>query len=158
MDSLDFVQVTPRLFLGAAPTNLDNRTQQQQAGEVARCGVGLVVDCRTGANDAELWHKLRIDYLNVGVEDSGAPLPRWFFTDGVEAMLNHWAGNDSSVFIHCEFGVARSPALTFAVLIADGITTTDAIQTIESNREEAADLYFPSALDWYRWFSGEATN
>ncbi|MHA3683077.1 hypothetical protein ACXR2W_02300 [Leucobacter sp. HY1908] len=152
---MNFVQVAPRLLLGAAPTNLDGRSQQQQAEAIARRQVGLVVDCRAGADDAKLWSGLRVDYLSIGVEDSGEPLPRWFFTNGVEAVLEHWASDTTSVFAHCEFGHARSPALALAILLAEGIPEAQAVQTILSKRQDATRRYFPSALRWFRWFSEE---
>jgi hypothetical protein len=42
-----------------------------------------------------------VRYRNLGVEDSGDPLPDWFFTQGVELVVDHCvttaAGYSSSV-------------------------------------------------------------
>lgn len=152
-NTLDVSQIVPRLWLGAAPDNVDISRGRQQAAELAAMGIGLVVDCRAGADDENLWQRFGVRYLNIGVEDQGLPLPPVFFTEGTEAIFTHWAFDDNSVFVHCEFGVARSPALVLAVLLVEGYSEDEATALIRAKRPAISPRYFEDALCWYAWFT-----
>ena len=153
MTQLDISEITPRLFLGAAPTNLDEHKRELQLREAFELGIGLVVDCRKGTDDSALWQPHGVTYLNLGVEDAGDPLPQWYFSDGIEHIHEHLALHDSNVLVHCEFGAARSPALMLAVLLTDGVPLSEAQNQILTSRDQATSAYFADAAEWYDWYT-----
>ncbi len=57
-----------------------------------------------------------VTYRNLGVEDSGDPLPDWFFTQGVELVVDHCvttaAGYSSSVSQGYTASLSRYDAVT----------------------------------------------
>lgn len=152
----DATEIVPRLWVGAAPDNLDSSVSRRQVDYLAaRANLGLVIDCRLGADDREVWaHRRGVEYVMLGVEDSGAPLPTEFFTAGVELVLEHWAVAQSSVLVHCESGAHRSPALALAVLLVDGVDLDAAVRQLTTARPTVRDRYFADAAQWYAVFSG----
>lgn len=153
----DVSPVGSRLWVGAAVGDPDCLISRQRAGDLAtRAAVGLVVDCRLGCDDRDMWARHRVRYLNIGVEDAGAPLPEWFFTMGVEAVFEHWVAGRSqgSVLLHCESGVHRSPALALAVLLADGFVPHVARGYLSASRPSVGPRYFDDAVRWFEEFSG----
>jgi hypothetical protein len=151
----DISRVAPRLWVGAAPDALDPAVALQQSDDVvARAALGLVVDCRLGADDKAVWARHReVAYINIGVEDAGTPLPDDFFTVGVELVFGHWARTQSSVLVHCESGAHRSPALALAVLLVDGFEPETAVRQLTAARPEIRDRYFADAARWHRSYA-----
>lgn len=147
----DVSQIAPRLWVGAALDSLDHVVGSQQAEHLAaHSAVGLVIDCRLGADDSDVWMHLRqVEYVNIGVEDAGEPLPDQFFTEGVERVLGHWTRARSSVLIHCKSGAHRSPAIELAVLLVDGRALDVAVWELTSARASVHDRYFADAARWH---------
>lgn len=151
----DISRITARLWVAGAIDTGDRRSARSAADTVADLGVELVVDCRAGADDSLLWAaRRRMTYRNLGVEDSGRPLPDEFFTEGVELILEHLVAHPGAVLVHCEFGSNRSPALAMAVLLADGLEPALATRLVLEARSAARDRYFADAIRWFEWFSG----
>lgn len=157
MLDVDVSQVAPRLWVGAAPDTVDVTRGRRHVNELAaHADLGLVIDCRLGADDHTLWtHLHEVRYLNIGVEDSGDPLPDSFFTEGVDAVFEHWVSRSGSVFLHCGSGAHRSPALALAVLLVDGKDADTAVGQLLSTRPVARKRYFGDALRWYAIFAGD---
>lgn len=152
---VDASQIAPRLWVGAAPDNFDLTVGRQQADLLAsRAALGLVVDCRLGVDDRELWEGHRnVEYVSIGVEDAGDPLPNDFFTQGVERVFGHWVRSWSGVLIHCESGSHRSPALALAVLLVDGLELDIAVRQLTTARPAVRDRYFADAARWYATYA-----
>jgi protein-tyrosine phosphatase len=156
----DVSQVAPHLWVGAAPDNIDPAVGAGQVDLlVEQASLGLVIDCRLGADDHALWaHHSGVRYVNTGVEDSGRPLRDSFFTEGVEAVLEHRARHpEQGVLIHCQSGHHRSPALALAVMRFHYCSFDAAIAQLVTARPVVSDLYFPSATRWWQHYSGEAS-
>lgn len=156
----DATEIVPRLWVGAAPDNLDSSVSRRQVDYLAtRASLGLVIDCRLGADDRDLWaHRREVEYVMLGVEDSGVPLPSEFFTAGVELVLEHRTVAQSNVLIHCESGAHRSPALALAVLLIDGVDLDVAVRQLTVARPAVRDRYFADAIGWYGSFAGNGTD
>lgn len=151
----DVSQIAPRLWVGAAPDNLDSSLGRSQVDFLAvHANLGLVIDCRLGADDRDLWaHRREVEYVMVGVEDSGAPLPNAFFTDGVELIFGHWAATQTNVLVHCESGAHRSPALALAVLLVEGVELEVAVKQLKAARPGVGDRYFKDAVRWHHSYA-----
>lgn len=151
----DATEIVPRLWVGAAPDNLDSSVSRRQVDYLAtRASLGLVIDCRWGADDRDLWaHRPEVEYVMLGVEDSGVPLPTEFFTTGVELVLEHRTVAQSSVLVHCESGAHRSPALALAVLLVDGVDLDVAVRQLTAARPAVRDRYFADAARWHRFYA-----
>lgn len=147
--------MAPRLWVGAAPDVVDLDAGASYCSAMARLGIGLVVDCRAGADDLTLWRRIpHMRYVNIGVEDAGAPLPGEFFTEGVELVMTHWYRTTSGVLLHCESGAHRSPALALAVLLVDGATVASATRRLATARPVVRDRYFLNAISWHATYTG----
>ncbi|MGH9139081.1 MAG: fused DSP-PTPase phosphatase/NAD kinase-like protein [Acidimicrobiales bacterium] len=107
-------QVDEQVFAGAQP-------HPDQYDELARGGVHLVIDLRTGARDdpreddpARL-AAMGIDYLHLPVKDGHVPSP-----ETVRRLVDAIDGADGLVYVHCGGGVGRSAAAQAAYVDARG--------------------------------------
>lgn len=150
----DLSLVAPRLWVGAAIDSLDERTARGQVREIVQLGVDVVVDCRLGADDSELWdHAEDVEYHRHGIEDAGQPVSHDWFTHGVELVMDRWHVRRRGVYVHCEEGVNRAPSLVFAVLLVSGLTPRQAVHRIVDARPVAGLRYGDAALRWFEMFS-----
>ena len=131
----DLAQVAPRLWVGAALDRFEEQPARRQADHIHTLGVDVVIDCRLGTDDTDLWAGVwSVEYHRHGIEDSGDEPPTAWFTDGVELIMDRWRILGRGVFVHCEAGVNRSPSLVFAVLLACGLDPLRALQRIATVR------------------------
>lgn len=93
-------------------------------------------------------------YHDHGIDDSGAPVPGAWFTEGVELIYEHWQLRHRGVLVHCEVGANRSPSLAFAVLLMIGLEPIVAASTIAAARPDVGLRYAADALRWYASYAG----
>lgn len=151
----DLSLIAPRLWVGAAVDGVDEGTALRQARMIRDLGIQVVVDCRLGADDLDLWAAVGdVEYHRRGIEDSGHPVPRDWFTAGVELVVDRWQIRRRGVLVHCQEGVNRSPSLVFAVLLVCGLGPQQAAERIVGARPIAGVRYAGDALRWFEWFAG----
>lgn len=148
----DACQLTDKLWVGGELDQADRNTAQRQLDELIAAGVTAIVDTRYEGDDID-WvtdASPTIDYLQIGVKDAGQRMPAEWFDDGTEYALQQ-IKQRQVVLAHCQAGINRGPSMAFAILIASGWDTIDALKHIQSVRPIARILYAEDAVQW--WFS-----
>ena len=122
----DISWITPALSVGGT-------LHPRHIGELARMGIGAIVDLREEARDDEgllTQHDIRL--LHLPVRDHGPPSQaqllqgtRWV-VDQLEA--------GGKVLIHCREGVGRSAVLACCVLMHQGESLTSALRLVKARR------------------------
>lgn len=150
----DLSLIAPRLWVGAAVDGVDDRIALRQARVIREVGIHVVVDCRLGADDSDLWAAVGdVEYHRHGIEDSGHPIPPNWFTRGVEFVMDRWQIRGRGVFVHCEEGVNRSPCLVLAVLLVTALSSQQAVERIVGARPTAGLRYAADAVRWFGLFA-----
>lgn len=93
-------------------------------------GINAIVDIRSERYDnKKLIKKHGMDYLRVKVHDTFSPSFGQLkdVMDFVEPLLD----KGHKLLIHCQNGCGRAPLVAVAVLVRQGIKTSDALQLIE---------------------------
>ncbi len=127
---------TPDLAIMARP-----RAGEWLEDEVAhwkRSGVGIVisllerdeVDDLGLGTEATLCEENGIEYLSFPIPDRGLPND----ADLALSFAAEVAGKGKPIAIHCRAGIGRSSVMAAAILIAKGITPTEALLAIETAR------------------------
>jgi protein-tyrosine phosphatase len=145
---LNYSEVTPQLAVGGA-------YRKRQIRQLKQRGVTAVVDCRLeGRDDVDALQQAGIEFLHVPTLD------RHGFTytqmeQGVDWVLEHLR-NDNRAFLHCEHGVGRGPLMTCAVLVAQGYSAPQALQTVRAARWQALpnDRQLAALLEFERAWRG----
>src|SRR5262245_60431881 len=102
--------ITDRIALGSAVS------KRGQVEVLVGEGITHVLDCQTGRPLEEIYHGAGIVYRQNGTRDDGMQKPdEWFFA-GIDFALTALRLPRSKVFVHCMFGMARSPSLVYAIL------------------------------------------
>lgn len=118
----------------------------QQVEDIVHQGVGLIIDMREEANDAEIWDRQGIAYLHLPTTDAvGHTIPSRLFDRAVAEAINA-KQQGYKVFIHCHMGVNRGPSVAFAALLADGMDPITAHDLIREKRPQAGLMYVMDAL------------
>lgn len=119
------------------------------------CGV---IDCRGEYSDASLVAELapQIRYTHIGIDDDGGPRPDTWFDAGVDRALDTLARTDGRVLVHCHMGINRGPSMAFAILLALGWESIEALEAIRASRPIAALIYAADAADWWARRSGKS--
>jgi tyrosine-protein phosphatase SIW14 len=117
----NFGQVTPSLFRGAQPSD-------DGFGELAKMGVGIVVDLRGDSDDErERVTKLGMEYIAIPSHCSRMT------EDGVAKFLTIVRDHpDKKVFVHCRYGVDRTGMMVAAYRISQGWTAEESRREMES--------------------------
>ncbi|MGC2494111.1 hypothetical protein, partial [Candidatus Binatus sp.] len=68
----------------------------------------------------------------IGLE----PIPDSFFERGLDFWLPYQKKPSEIVYVHCTQGINRSVTLTYAILIAQGMSRVDAIVALNTHREQ----------------------
>ena len=99
-------------------------------------GINAVLDIRSERTDnEELLKKHGMDYLRVKVDDTFSPS-----FDQLEMIMNFvepLLARGLKVLIHCQNGAGRSPLVVVAVLVRQGMKTSDALQLIKDRHPKS---------------------
>lgn len=140
--------VTPHLAVGG-DLSYDDELAGRQLDELVALGVTHVVDARGEWSDADVVAERApsLRYLHHGMDDAGQRVPRSWFDEAVQWVLD--AGPDAVVLTHCHMGINRGPSLGFAVLLAQGWEPVAAIDAVRRARPIANVWYAADALRWH---------
>ena len=95
-----------------------------------------MVDCRGEAeDDAAALERAGISFLHLPTPDHFALSDDQLYR-GVEWVLDHLA-HGGRAYLHCEHGVGRGPLMGCAVLIAQGLSASQALHLVKSRRWQA---------------------
>jgi protein-tyrosine phosphatase len=124
------VWITPELALGPS-------FHKRQVRTLARAGIGSVIDLRSEASDDEdLLARRGLHLYRVPVGDGGAP------TEAQLDEVTRWALREIAagrkVYVHCQSGIGRSPAVAAAILVAMGHSLSDAYNAVRRRRPWAS--------------------
>ncbi len=153
----DAAFITPHLLVGGDLDTRDAVLATRQLHELLEVGVTHIVDARIEWSD-EQWvgeSAPGIAYLHHGMDDAGQQVPgSWFdvaVSWAIEAMEQ-----GGTVLTHCHMGINRGPSLGFAVLLAQGWDTVEALDAIRLARPIAWIAYAEDALRWHHEGRGSA--
>lgn len=127
---LDLDWVNDWLAVGAAfsPNQLELLKAQ---------GIGAVLDLRAeAADDPDLLRRHGIEFLHLGVPDGEAPEPTQL-ERGI-AWVRAQRTQGRKVLVHCQGGLGRSPCFATALLMAEGLSLTEAYEKVKVARKAAA--------------------
>lgn len=123
-----------------------NSQAMQQAADVKEQGFTLVIDLRKEWEDSAIWNLYGIPYLHLPTDDAyGWHIPAELFDTLVERAVAE-IKNGGKVLVHCHMGINRGPSGAFAVLLALGMTATEAFDLIRKERPIAYIDYAEDAL------------
>ncbi|MDF2916584.1 MAG: dual specificity protein phosphatase family protein [Microbacterium sp.] len=153
------MQITDSLWIGGQLHATTASIAQRQLEELCNAGIDAIIDCRFERDDAD-WvtaTKPQIDYLHVGVEDSGQRMPATWFDDGSE-YAQEQIDQGHVVLAHCQAGINRGPSMGFAILLAQGWEVVEALNHVRQTRPIARIGYAEDAVDWWFRKVGAPTN
>ena len=131
---MNFDFVTPTLAVGQ---KIDT---QEFADALKAAGVTHVINLWSGISEP-FW---KGDVLTLAQEDDGAPRSK----DQVLAGVAYAAAvpEGQVLYVHCQWGIARAPAMAYAILRSRGMSGEDAARLIVAKRPKATGLgrYIPS--------------
>jgi protein-tyrosine phosphatase len=126
-------RVAPWLILGPA-------LSPEEYPRLVEVGVTHVVDLRSEARDDVMrLVELGLGWFHIEVPDREAP------TDVQFAELLSWLepeGTASTLYVHCQGGIGRTPTVATALLMLRGFTRDEAERLVRVARPESA----PTAL------------
>ena len=123
-----------------------------QLSEWEAAGITDVFDMRGEADDTQFIHEnSSITSHWFGVDDNGGKRDdAWF--EGVRDMayevLNDFS-RDRKILVHCHMGVNRGPSALFAIMLATGWESLEALRAIRDVRPIAGIIYAPDAISWW---------
>jgi len=135
---------------GDLPSNRVQALEQLRQWEEA--GITDVFDMRGEADDTEFIHQnSAITSHWFGVDDNGGKRDdSWFeeLRDEAYAVLND-ISQRRRILVHCHMGVNRGPSALFAIMLATGWESLEALRAIRNARPIAGIIYAPDAMDWW---------
>lgn len=147
--------VTPSIFVGGDLDPYDDNLMNAQVDELIGHGVTHVVDCRIEANDEAVWDLAPgVTHLHHGMDDRGQQVPDAWFERGVLFLQEALQDPAAIVLTHCHMGINRGPSLGFALMLAEGWGSTEALTAIRRGRSIAYVAYAEQALRWHHRRSG----
>lgn len=143
--------VTARLLVGGDLDVQDHAIASIQLLELLEAGVTHIVDCRLEADDTDRVAQLapELDYRWAGIDDAGQRVPGAWFDANVGHVLKALEDPEAVVLTHCHMGINRGPSLGYAVLLAQGRDSVEALETIRVARPVAYVAYAEDALRWH---------
>ena len=157
LTTADAAFVTPALLVGGDLDTRDAGLAARQLDELVEAGVTHVVDARIEWSDEHWVAEVApgVAYLHHGMDDAGQQVPFEWFDVAVNWALEAIA-QGGTVLTHCHMGINRGPSLGFAVLLAQGWDTIDALDAIRSARPIAWVAYAEDALRWHHHRRGSS--
>jgi protein-tyrosine phosphatase len=126
----DLVWITPVLAQSG-------RFEGRRAADVARAGIGSVLDLRGEAgHDPALIARAGLHYLRLPVVDRQAPSLQQL-AQAADWVLRETA-EDRKVLVHCRLGLRRSACTVCAVLMRMGYPLSEAYELVKRSRPTAA--------------------
>ena len=123
-----------------------------QLSEWEAAGITDVFDMRGEADDTQFIHEnSSITSHWFGVDDNGGKRDdAWFESvrDMAYEVLNDFS-RDRKVLVHCHMGVNRGPSALFAIMLATGWESLEALRAIRDVRPIAGIIYAPDAISWW---------
>ncbi|WP_270352825.1 dual specificity protein phosphatase family protein [Microbacterium testaceum] len=152
----DACRLTDQLWVGSELDQTDKERAYLQLNELTiSAGINSFIDCRYDSDDID-WvtgNAPQVDYLHLGVEDTGLWMPDGWFDEGVDFALDQIA-NSGVVFAHCQAGINRGPSMAYAILLAQGWDAVEALDHIRTARPEARVGYAEDAVLWASLHAG----
>lgn len=148
----DINQITENLWVGGELDRTDHDRALLQMNVIAALGIDAIVDCRIEHDDS-LWvteSYPQVDYLSIGVEDAGYRMPDDWFDEGTDYSIDQMQ-TGHIVLVHCQAGINRGPSMAFAIMLAKGADTVEALDAVHNARPDARIAYAEDAVTW--WFS-----
>ena len=123
-----------------------------QLSEWEAAGITEVFDMRGEADDTQFIHEnSSITSHWFGVDDNGGKRDdAWFESvrDMAYEVLNDFS-RDRKILVHCHMGVNRGPSALFAIMLATGWESLEALRAIRDVRPIAGIIYAPDAISWW---------
>ena len=123
-----------------------------QLSEWEAAGITDVFDMRGEADDTQFIHEnSSITSHWFGVDDNGGKRDdAWFESvrDMAYEVLNDFS-RDRKILVHCHMGVNRGPSALFAIMLATGWESLEALRAIRDVRPIAGIIYAPDAMSWW---------
>jgi protein-tyrosine phosphatase len=140
-------QVTPWLFVsGDLPSS--KNLAIVKLGEWKDNGVTDIIDVRGEWSDEDLVRQCapEIRYHHLGTHDDGTSQEVSWFEEGVQALHQALAHENSKVMVHCHMGINRGPSMAFAFLLDQGWEPVAALDALRSARPLAGIIYAADAV------------
>jgi hypothetical protein len=135
---------------GDLPSNRVKALEQLRLWEEA--GITDVFDMREEANDTEFIHaNSTVNGHWFGVDDDGRKRDdAWFqiLCDAARVILNDTT-RSRRILVHCHMGVNRGPSALFAIMLATGWDSLNALRAIRDARPISGIIYAPDAISWW---------
>ena len=135
---------------GDLPANRVQALEQLRLWEAA--GITDVFDMREEANDTEFICKnSTIDGQWFGVDDNGGKRDdAWFqiLCEAARIILNDTT-RPRRILVHCHMGVNRGPSALFAIMLATGWESLNALRAIRDARPISGIIYASDAINWW---------
>ena len=139
---------------GDLPSNRDQALVQLRKWE--KEGITDVFDMRGEADDTAFIEENSLIKCHwFGVDDNGGERnDEWFegIRDAAYDVLNECSGR--RILVHCHMGVNRGPSALFAIMLATGWESLEALRKIRDVRPIAGIIYAPDAMRWWALDSG----
>ena len=148
---MKYSKITSQVWLGPAINNSENvRDLTLVCAMIAAVKPTRVINCRAEFDDRQLLIAAGTlndpdvggFYLFDGIPDwtPGAgiglhPIPDSFFQKGLDFWMPKSSDPNEVVYVHCTQGINRSVTLTYAILIAQGMSRVQAIVTLNEHRQ-----------------------
>ncbi len=127
---MNFSQITDCLFIGDTPHVEDYELLRE-------LGVRLVINMRLEKKPVVDLHYPPLKFLWLPTVDTpGLVIPIRFLMRGVKAALETIQAG-GKVYVHCQRGRHRGPAMGASILIALGYDPDEAIELIKTQRPDA---------------------
>ena len=131
--------ITPYLAVGG-------RISNEEVADLARIGVGAVIDLRSEAVDEEVLLRVAgIAFLHLPTDDHAA-VTAPMLEAGVEFATAE-IDRGRRLLVHCEHGIGRSATLALCILVARGLPPMEALCLAKDRRERVS----PSPAQYECW-------
>lgn len=125
---MDYSKITNSIFVGGKPEDIRDLTDLRDEG------VNYIINMMDEDNSEEdMIREGGLDFLHVPVED-GFPMALSELVHTSEKVVDAIVNDMAKVYIHCAYGVGRSPYMAAAVFMNLGMSTYDAINFVSSKR------------------------
>ena len=135
---------------GDLPANREAALVQLRLWEAA--GITDVFDMREEANDTVFIHEnSSITAHWFGVDDNGGRRDDEWFQNLCHAasVVLFDSTRPRRLLVHCHMGVNRGPSALFAIMLATGWESLDALRAIRDARPIAGIIYASDAINWW---------